>query len=453
MTTGIGVTAGTGVTTRALVARGDGTAPDLVTVELLPLGERDVLVELAAAAVCRTELMTVDRALAGHERPSGTDARLTVLGHAATGTVTSVGSAVTRVAPGDRVVVTGTRQCGSCFYCLKDAPGACDEIFTHMERRVGTSTTGEAVWSDGGMGTHAERMVFVESNLVRVEGLAPARELALLGCGVTSGAGAVREVARVREGQSVAVSGCGHLGLWMLRTAALAGAHPLIAIEPDPWRRERARQAGATHVIDPRLDSQRPFDLTAAVRDLTDGRGADVALEAAGTTLALRQSFELSRLGAVVVPTGLESETAVVCLDNLQYSLGSRTIRGAQCGGGDVLRIVPEYERLLASGALRADLVITSEHTLADAAEAYELLSDPRSLTAIILLADADADADADANADADADTDPAAHAADPAADVADPADADAHAEANPDADSHTDTRAHPTPPREEPAS
>ncbi|WP_368499156.1 zinc-binding dehydrogenase [Herbiconiux sp. A18JL235] len=377
------------MTTRALVARGDGSAPEVTTVELVPLGEHDVLVELAAAAVCRTELMTVDRAEAGHERPSGADARITVLGHAATGTVTSVGPSVTRVAPGDRVVVTGTRQCGSCFYCLNGAPGACDEIFALMERRVGTTADGEPVWSDGGMGTHAERMVFVESNLVRVEGLVAARELALLGCGITSGAGAVREVARVSAGQSVAVSGCGHLGLWMVRAAALAGAHPVVAIEPHPWRRERALQAGATHVLDPRLDdldADRSFDLTAAVRDLTEGRGADVALEAAGTTLALRQSFELSRLGATVVPTGLESETAVVCLDNLQYSLGSRTIRGAQCGGGDVLRMVPEYERMLAGGELPAELVITSEHALDEAPAAYELLRDPRSLTAIIVL-------------------------------------------------------------------
>lgn len=386
--------------TRALVARGDGSAPRLIEVELDPVGPGEVLVELHASAVCRTELLTVDppppvagdaAEMAGADEAEGTgdgwDAasgasggRLTVLGHAASGEVVEVGAGVGRLRPGDRVVVVGTHQCGECFYCRNGAPGACEKIFEHMERRVGETADGEVVWGDGGIGSHAERLVYPQSNLVRVEGAVPPEQLALLGCGVTSGLGSVLEVAGVRPGQSVAVSGCGHLGLWMVQAARLAGATTVIAIDPEPWRRERALELGATHTLDG------SGDVPAAVRALTEGRGADVGLEAAGTTLAMRQSFEATRYGGVVVPTGLESLAAEVTLSNLQYALSSRTIVGSQCGGGDVRRIVPEYEQLLARGALRPDSIITARYPLEAAADAYPALADPRQLTGVVLM-------------------------------------------------------------------
>ncbi len=363
------------VTTRALIARGDGSPPRVLDLELTPPAEREVLVEISAAAVCRTELMTIDRRLAD---PDAGPIPPTVLGHAAVGTVTAVGPNVERVAPGDRVIVTGTRQCGRCWFCEHGVPGACEEIFRFMIRRVGRTPEGEDVYSDGGMGTHAERMVFPESNVVRIVGDAPDEHLALLGCGVTAGAGAVIDVARVEPGQSVAIAGCGHLGLWMVQGARLAGAGAIIAIDPHPNRRELALALGATHAIAPGPD------VADRVRELTEGRGADVGLEAAGTVEAMEQSFAMTRYGATVVPTGLESETAVVRLPNLQYALGSRQIRGAQCGGGDVLRLVPELERLLAEGALDATPIVTAVYPLDRAAEAYPAMADPAQLTGVI---------------------------------------------------------------------
>lgn len=368
------------ISTRALVARGDGSPPRVIEVALRPPGEREVLVEIAAAAVCRTELLTIDRARADPDAPPGVP---TILGHAAVGTVSAAGAAVTRVRAGDTVVVTGTRQCGRCFFCTHGAPGACDEIFRFMVRPVGISAEGEEIATDGGIGTHAERMVFAESNVVRIRGVADPRHLAMLGCGIPSGAGAVLAVARVTAGESVAVSGCGHVGLWMIQAARAAGADPIIAIDPDATRRAHARTAGATHVLDP------GDTIAARVRALTEGRGADVGLEAAGTTLAMEQSFELTRYGGRVVPTGLESEVARVSLNNLQYALGSRTITGAQCGGGDVLHLVPLLERMLEEGALDAAAVLTAERPLARAAELYPLMADPAHLTGVLVMAGA----------------------------------------------------------------
>ncbi|MFB2581257.1 zinc-binding dehydrogenase [Herbiconiux sp. P15] len=357
-------------TTRALVTRGGGEPPRVVDVVLDPVGEGEVLVEISASAVCRTELLTI-------QAPEGSP---TVLGHAGTGVVAEVGPGVTRFSPGDAVVIVGTRQCGTCFYCLNGAPGACEEIFAHMTRRLGVTPEGEVVWGDGGLGSHAERLVHRQSSLVRIEGDGPREHLALLGCGITSGVGSVRDVAGVRPGQSVVISGCGHLGLWMVQAARLAGATTIVAVDPEPWRRERALALGATHVLDA------SGDVVAEVKALTHGRGADVGLEAAGTTLAMRQSFESTRYGGVVVPTGLESLTAEVTLSNLQYSLSSRTIIGSQCGGGDVQRLVPEFERLLAQGSLDAESIITARYPFEGSAAAYPALADPEQLTGVILM-------------------------------------------------------------------
>ncbi|GAA2244099.1 zinc-binding dehydrogenase [Herbiconiux moechotypicola] len=365
------------VVARAVVARGDGSVPELVEVLLDPLGPRDVLVEIGASAVCRTELMTIDRRRADPVA-GAPDGRRRVLGHAAAGRVTAVGGEVTRVRAGDAVVVTGTRQCGECFFCRRGAPGACDRIFALMERRVGETADGEEIGSDGGIGAHVDRLVYDESNLVRVRGSLPDEELALLGCGGPSGAGAVFDVAGVGPGQSVGISGCGHLGLWMVQAAVLAGAETVVAIDPDPWRRSRALALGAHHALDA------GDDVVDRVHALTGGRGVDVGMEAAGSTLAMRQSFDYTRYGGRVVPTGLESERAVVSLDNLQYSLGSRTIVGAQCGGGDVRSSVPRLERLVARGRLSARALITGRYGLADAARAYAALDDPHQLTGVL---------------------------------------------------------------------
>ncbi len=364
------------IITRALLATGDGSRPAVREVMLRDPGAREVLVEITASAVCRTELQTIDRALADPDAPPGPP---TVLGHAGVGVVSAAGADVTRVRAGDTVVITGTRQCGSCFFCTHGAPGACDDIFRFMTRAVGGSG-GEEIFTDGGMGTHAERMVFPESNVVRIAGRGDPRHLAMLGCGVPSGAGAVQEVARVRPGESVAVSGCGHVGLWMIQAARHAGAAQIIAIDPHPVRRALARTLGATDVLPP------DEDVVARVRELTGGRGADVGLEAAGTTLAMEQSFELTRYGGRVVPTGLESEVARVSLNNLQYALGSRTITGSQCGGGDVLRTVPRLEALLEAGDLRAAPILTAERPLERAAELYDLIADPVHLTGVVTM-------------------------------------------------------------------
>lgn len=365
------------IRTRALVARGDGSRPRVIDVDLRPPGEREVLVEIIAAAVCRTELLTIDRRSADPDAAPGPP---TILGHAAVGVVSAVGGDVERVRPGQPVIVTGTRQCGRCFFCTHGAPGACDEIFRYMTREIGTAADGEEIFSDGGIGTHAERMVFPESNVVPIRGGADPRHLAMLGCGIPSGAGAVSEVAKVRSGESVAVSGCGHVGLWMIQAARAAGAGTIIAIDPDPARRDIALGMGATHVLDP------GDAVVQHVRALTEGRGVDVGLEAAGTTAAMEQSFEMTRYGGRVVPTGLESEVARVSLNNLQYSLGSRTITGAQCGGGDVLSLVPRLERMLEDGILDARSILTAERSLEDAAEVYDLLALPAHLTGVLMM-------------------------------------------------------------------
>lgn len=355
--------------TRALVAHGGRARPRVEDVTLDAPARDEVVVRVRAAAVCSTERLVV----AG-------DGPARVLGHAGFGHVIEVGADVRRVRAGDPVVITGTRQCGVCPMCELGVPGACDDIFRGMERVVGRTANGDELRTDGGMGTHADHAVVLESNVVRVAGELDPHVLALLGCGITSGVGAVREVAAVERGQSVSIAGCGHLGLWMVQAARLAGASPIIAIDPSAHRRGLALTMGATHAI-PHSDG-----VVVDVRSRTSGRGVDVALEAAGTARAVAEALAGARYGGVVVPTGLEAEDATVTLPMLEIALASKRVEGSQCGGGDVLRIVPAYEALLERGELDATDVITEIVPLEAAQHVHAALGDERTITIVLTM-------------------------------------------------------------------
>lgn len=331
--------------TRAVVITGEG-AFGVAEVRLRPPSPGDVLVRIDASALCVTDLLPLDGA--------GLTPFPLVPGHSAVGEVLEIGADVHRVRVGDRVAVTGTAQCGRCYFCRNGSPSACVDILGGMQRVIGVDADGGPVHADGGIGTMAEHMVLRESNVVTIDADAVAVEhLATLGCGIASGLGAVLEVARVGAGDAVAVHGCGNLGLWMVQAAVRAGADPIIAIDPRPERRELARRLGATHAVDPGPD------VVDQVRALTGGRGADASFEAAGRTSVMEESFASARSGGVVVPTGMESPAAAVTINGYAYALDAKRILSSQTGGGDVQRIIPAYAGLLAAGALDAASIVT----------------------------------------------------------------------------------------------
>ena len=215
-----------------------------------------------------------------------------MLGHSGMGVVEEVGPLVTRTKVGDRVIVPGTPECRQCYWCVHGRPDQCAHLVVGQPQ-IATRASSEPLTSSGGGGTYAEGMRVRESWVFPVETDLPDEQLGMLGCGVTSGMGAVFNAARVEPGSSVAVLGCGHLGLWMIQAARVAGAAQIIAVEERADRRRIAGELGATHLVDP-ADG----DTVEQVQALTGGRGADYALEAAGPATSTELALLLARRAA-----------------------------------------------------------------------------------------------------------------------------------------------------------
>jgi S-(hydroxymethyl)glutathione dehydrogenase/alcohol dehydrogenase len=246
-------------------------------------------------------------------------------------------------------------------------------------RVIASRDDGSAIAADGGVGTYCERTNVREIGVVPVESNLPDEVLCLLGCGVTTGLGAVFNIAHVEPGSSVAVVGCGHLGLWMIQAARVAGAAPIVAVEPRAERRALAAELGATDAVDP-ADS----DPVAAVRALTGGRGADYGFEAAGPPAAMQQAFELTRPAGTVVLTGWERPDSTVSFSAVELAILGRTIHSCQYGGARIRRDIPRFARMLDAGLLDAGPIVSRRFTLDEVNEALRAALAREVLTGVI---------------------------------------------------------------------
>jgi S-(hydroxymethyl)glutathione dehydrogenase/alcohol dehydrogenase len=340
-------------------------------VELLPPGPNHVVVRTTASAFCITDCMNQHGHL-GKQLP-------TILGHSGVGLVEEVGSQVSGLEPGQRVIVPGTPECGKCYWCVRGRPDQCAHLFVGQPQ-VATRANGEPVTSSGGGGTYAELMRVPSSWIFPIETDLPDDTLSLFGCGVTTGLGAVFNAARVESGASVAVVGCGHLGLWMIQGARVAGAERIIAVEPDPDRREVASRLGATHLVDPAQS-----DSVEQVRELTEGRGVDYALEAAGSADAQAQAIVMSRRAGTVVLTGLATFGTEVTVNQVDLALRGRTIQSCQNGMSKMGRDIPRYARMLEEGVVDARPIITAHYALDDINDALAQSEARKDLSGVIV--------------------------------------------------------------------
>jgi S-(hydroxymethyl)glutathione dehydrogenase/alcohol dehydrogenase len=204
--------------------------------------------------------------------------------------------------------------------------------------------------------------------------------LSLLGCGITSGVGAVFNVAEVKPGRSVAIFGTGHLGLWMIQGARLAGAGQIIAVEPLTHRREMAARLGATDLVDP-ADG----DAIEQVKVLTGGRGADYVLEAAGPAKAQEQALLAARRAGTVVLTGVERLGATVTYPQMVLALQGRRLLSCQNGNVRMRRDLPLFVSMLEDGRLDAGPIITARYGLDQINDALSASAEKRDLTGVIV--------------------------------------------------------------------
>jgi S-(hydroxymethyl)glutathione dehydrogenase/alcohol dehydrogenase len=332
---------------RAAVLRRMGDPLTVEQVELEPPRAGEVLVQVAAAGVCHSDVHLADGHLGRERQPI-------VLGHEGAGVVEAVGAGVDRVAPGDRIGFCFVASCGECARCRGGQPNLCLPANQANSRGYLLDGTTRIALADGtpvrhflGVSCFAERCVVSAASAIPVPDALPLWQAALVGCSVVTGMGAVRNAAAVRPGQSVVVIGCGGVGLQVASAAKLAGADPLIAVDRDADKLQRARDRGATDAVQV---SETCGGAVAKVKEICDG-GADVAIEVVGSPETIHQAFELIRPGGVAVVVGIAPHGEQVSLPALDF-IDQKTIRGSFYGSADPGAEMPELLEMVADGRL-----------------------------------------------------------------------------------------------------
>ncbi|WP_062348772.1 S-(hydroxymethyl)mycothiol dehydrogenase [Herbidospora yilanensis] len=277
---------------RGVVARAKGAPVTLETILVPDPGPGEALVKVEACGVCHTDLHYREGAI--------NDDFPFLLGHEAAGVVEAVGEGVTEVAPGDFVILNWRAVCGQCRACLRGRPWYC--FNTHNATQKMTLADGTVLSPALGIGAFADKTLVAAGQCTKVDPAAGAAVAGLLGCGVMAGFGAAMNTGNVGRGDSVAVIGCGGVGIAAVMGARLAGAAKIIAVDIDPRKLEWAKDLGATHTVD--SSSADPVE---AIRDLTGGHGADVVIDAVGIPKTYEQAFYARDLAGTVVLVGVPS--------------------------------------------------------------------------------------------------------------------------------------------------
>ena len=338
---------------RAAVLRHPSQPVEVEEVELDPPKAHEVLVRVAAVGVCHSDVRHADGDLGPGKWPS-------VMGHEGAGVVEAVGEGVTHVAPGDHVALCFVPACRECRYCLAGKPNLCETVAEHGARGMLMDGTSRLRLPDGTALQHglrtacfAERTVVAAGGAVRIPAGLPLWQAALLGCGVVTGMGAVRNVARVKPGQSVAVLGCGGVGLQVIGAARLAGADPIIALDRVPAKLGLARTLGATHTVDTAEDGN-PTD---TIRKISDG-GVDYAFEVIGRPETIRLAWDAIRPGGSAIVVGLVPDGVEATVPAIEF-LSDKALVGTYYGSGDPAAELPGLAALALSGELDLPSVVT----------------------------------------------------------------------------------------------
>lgn len=335
-------------------------------VDLAPPQVGEVLVRVAAAGLCHSDLSVING-----DRPRPVPM---VLGHEGAGVVEEVGEGVTDLVPGDHVIFVFVPSCGHCGPCQSGRPALCEpgaasngkgELLGGGSR---LSRNGERVAHMIGVSSFATHAVLSRRSLVKIDREVPLTIAALMGCAVLTGAGAVFNMGAVEPGGTTAVVGLGGVGLAAVLGAVAAGAETIIAVDTLDSKLELARSLGATHTF-----SATDPELIAKVKDCTCG-GVDAALEFAGSARALEGAFSMTRRGGTTISAGLTNPKAVLNISPLTLVGEERTLRGSYLGSGVPSRDIPRFLGLHRRGRLPVEKLMTHRITLDDVNEGFDRL-------------------------------------------------------------------------------
>ncbi len=367
---------------RAVVLREPGRPVAVEQVELDPPRADEVLVRVAAAGVCHSDVRLADGELGRGRWPM-------VLGHEGAGVVEAVGPGVEHVEAGDHVALSFVPACRSCRACRSGRPNLCEPAGanglagTLMDGTSRLHANGETLQHGLMTACFAERTVVAAASAVKIPSDLPLEQAALLGCGVVTGFGAVRNVARVAAGESVCVVGCGGVGLQVIAAARIAGAAPIVAVDRAAEKLEPARSLGATDAV----DSSVAGDVAAAVRLLTDG-GADHAFEVVGRPETIRLAWSALRPGGQAVVVGLVPRGVDVAVPGIEF-LSDKSLRGTYYGSGDAARDLPGLAELALAGDLDLTGVVTHTTNLDGVDDALDRLRRGEGARTVVLVRDA----------------------------------------------------------------
>jgi S-(hydroxymethyl)glutathione dehydrogenase/alcohol dehydrogenase len=325
---------------------------------------REVLVRTVATGVCHSDLHVVDGL--GRfplDRPY-------VLGHEGAGIVEKVGAEVTTVRPGDHVVACLSGFCGACAQCLSGHPNLCTGgIVTRGDQEAPRlSQRGEPLRQFLGVSSYAERMLLHENSLVRIDPELPLDRAALVGCGVLTGVGAALRSAGLAPGQTVAVFGCGGVGLSIIQGARIGGARQIIGVDVFAAKLEMARRVGATHVVNGAEE-----DAVKRVRALTQGAGVDHAFEAVGLSSLVRQAIESLAIRGTATIVGVLPPDAMIEFPWMAIRPECR-VQTSRMGSNRFRTDIPLYLDFYRQGRLDLDAMVTRRGRIEDINEAFRAM-------------------------------------------------------------------------------
>jgi NDMA-dependent alcohol dehydrogenase len=332
-------------------------------VDLDPPKPGEVLVKTGAAGICRSDYHFM--------KGEATTLLPVVLGHEGAGVVQAVGEGVTRVKPGDHVILSFVPNCGLCFFCTTGRANLC-------EKHAATSGTlfdgttrihkgGQDISPFGKVACFAESTVVPETGCIPAPQALPLDRAALIGCCVTTGVGAAIFNAEVEPGSTVAVVGCGGVGLNVLQGAGLLNASKIIAVDIREGQLEFAMKFGATHTVN--ASHQDPV---ARVKEITDGRGADYTFEVYGSAETVETAYAMARKGGTVVVVGIAPVGDKADIDAVSLVREEKVLKGSYYGSARCHVDMPKIVDMYMSGRLNLDDLITRRYSLDQINEAYE---------------------------------------------------------------------------------
>ncbi|WP_363318118.1 S-(hydroxymethyl)glutathione dehydrogenase/class III alcohol dehydrogenase [uncultured Zoogloea sp.] len=367
------------IKSRAAVAWAAKQPLEITTVDVAPPKAGEVLVRIVATGVCHTDAYTLSGA-----DPEGIFPA--ILGHEGGGIVEAIGEGVTSVAVGDHVIPLYTPECGKCKFCLSGKTNLCQAIRATQGKGLmpdGTSRfskDGKPIYHYMGTSTFSEYTVLPEISVAKISKEAPLEKVCLLGCGVTTGIGAVLNTAKVEAGATVAVFGLGGIGLSAIIGAVMAKASRIVAVDVNPGKFEIAKQLGATDCINP-LDYDRPIQ--EVIVDLTDG-GVDYSFECIGNVKVMRSALECCHKGwgeSIII--GVAGAGEEISTRPFQLVTG-RVWRGSAFGGVRGRSELPGYVEKAQRGEIPLDTFITHTMGLNDINKAFDLMHEGKSIRTVI---------------------------------------------------------------------